>query len=248
MKTPTSRTRSRLIARAFAAAAALALTFSSGTTQGGLWEVNAPKTFDLPAVAVVRVRVENEELPGHASIYFPHLAQWLQTNAKGEIPLPAPYPGDERPIRVIPADPAAYGSEFARIYPVRDGVVNLRSLSVTKSILTKADDLAKQGQFAEAAAGYALAATRTSMAAEFTPLRRTAFELLAKQFGGGFVPEGYDFRANAELIAAINSKRGADAAPASGRLSATSFRDIAGLKTVTIFVADAQRQHLQSRK
>ena len=198
-------------------------------------------------VSVIKVIIENDNgTPGQASIFFPHLNQWLDTDIQGSIPLPTPFVGDGRLIKVRPKDAKHYGPEFQRAFPKGDGLVSLRATEVTQSIQAKSQDFIDVGEFAKAATASAVAASRTSNQAESTTLRRTAFELLVKQFGGSFVQDGGDFRATSELVDAINAKLAKPVLPSNGKFSSTDFRNAAGLNDLSSIVSDAQRHHFES--
>lgn len=196
----------------------------------------------------LRVIVENEGYPGDASVYIPHVGRWIPTK-NGVALLPGPYGGHEL-ITVKPTDPLIYGPPFQRLFP-GDGVISLYANIVTVGIRHRAEEL-RNSNPAQAATGFAIAATRASAVdpAQAADDQSKALDSLAAEYRSptAYVREGNSVRASPELVTAISSKLGQGTVPTDGKLTLKDITKASGVKTFTPVIADAQRQHFNTLK
>ncbi|HEV2046682.1 MAG TPA: hypothetical protein VGQ95_08800 [Chthoniobacterales bacterium] len=201
------------------------------------------------AIDRLRVVIENDlRYPGEARIWCPHLRDWIETK-DGVASLPSPFGGWEL-IVVEPKDPTVYGPRFRRSFPA-DGLISLHAILVTVSIRQKAEQL-RTANPAEAATGFAIAATRTSSVdpKKATEDQRKALESLGVEYRAPtpYVKEGEAVRASPQLVSAITAKLGKGAVPSDGNFTLKDVTKASRVKTYNRIIDEPQRQHFESLK
>jgi hypothetical protein len=176
------------------------------------------------------------------------LRQWVETK-DGVAPLPAPFDGWEL-IVVEPKDPTVYGPRFSRGLPA-DGRISLHAISVTVGIRQMAEQL-RVANPAEAATGFALAATRTSSVdpKKATEDQLKALESLAVEYRAPtpYVKEGEAVRASPQLVRAITAKLGKGAVPSDGNFTLKDVTKASRIKSYNRIIDEPQRLHFESLK